>query len=42
MDAAFNIHHLCHDHNVERFGVSGDPRGMPGMAVLVKKESPVT
>ena len=33
LDAAFNIHHLCHYHNSERFGMLGDPSGMPGAAV---------
>jgi enoyl-CoA hydratase len=32
MDAAFNTHHLCHYHNMERFGTLGDPGGMPGMS----------
>ncbi len=32
MDAAFNIHHLCHYHNMERFGTLGDPGGMPSMS----------
>ena len=32
MDAAFNIHHLCHYHNMERFGMLGDPGGMPGIS----------
>ena len=30
LDVAFGIHHLCHHHNLERFGMLGDPNGMPG------------
>ena len=29
LENAFNIHHLCHFHNLERFGMLGDPGGTP-------------
>lgn len=31
LDMAFALHHLCHYHNMERFGALGDPSGMPGL-----------
>jgi len=29
MEIAVNLHHACHRHNVERFGMQGDPSGVP-------------
>ncbi|MFA5525145.1 MAG: enoyl-CoA hydratase [Tissierellales bacterium] len=39
LDMAFEIHHLCHYHNRERFGQEGDPSGMP-TGVKQKKSKP--
>lgn len=37
LDNAFKIHHLCHYQNMERFGMLGDPGGMPGLVNTPKK-----
>jgi enoyl-CoA hydratase len=29
VDAAFSLHHLCHAHNMQEFGMVIDPAGMP-------------
>jgi enoyl-CoA hydratase len=32
IDSVFGLHHLCHAHNMEAFGTSIDPTGMPKAA----------
>ncbi|MET0545075.1 MAG: enoyl-CoA hydratase [Caulobacterales bacterium] len=36
LDYAFNLHHLCHYHNVQTYGSLGDPNGMPSLDKTAK------
>jgi enoyl-CoA hydratase len=32
LENAFALHHLCHFHNMQQFGMLGDPSGLPGLS----------